>query len=120
MKKFVWAPLVVLLLAGCGGGPVKDATYENATKLREAVIASGVECPGDTVKRDDKYGEDYVKCSQALALAVYAKDGDASISRAVHDFSKDTYLAGQRWIIQGDASTLGALKEKLGGSLVIP
>ena len=121
MKKVLWAvPVAALLLSGCGG-PAKDATYENASKLREAVIASGVECPGDAVKHDDKYGEDFVKCSSSLALAVYDKDSDAGIANAVRDFSKDTYLSGPRWVIQAtDDGTLAKLKEKLGGSLVIP
>lgn len=114
------APLIVLVLAGCGG-PVKDATYENASKLREAVIASGVDCPGDAVKHDDKYGEDFVKCSSSLGLAVYDKDTDASMSKTLHDVTKDTYLAGTRWIIQGDdAGVLGKLKDKLGGSVTVP
>ncbi|MBT2537266.1 hypothetical protein [Arthrobacter sp. ISL-69] len=118
MKKILWgAPLVVLLLAGCG--PAKDATYENVAKLREAVIASGVECPGDSSKRDDKYGEDYLKCNSKLAISVYDKDADLNIAKSVHDFSKDTYLAGPRWIIQGDEDTLSKLKDKLGGSLAV-
>lgn len=112
--------LLVLLMVGACAGPQKDATYQDASKLREAVIASGVECPGDAVKHDDEYGEDFIKCSQALSLAVYSENGDANMSKALHDFNKDTYLAGERWIIQGDDSTLGTLKEKLGGSLVIP
>jgi hypothetical protein len=111
--------LIVLAVAGCGG-PAKDATYENATKLREAVIASGVECPGDAVKHDDKYGEDFLKCTEKLALAVYDKDENMNLSKALHGFQKDTYLAGPRWIIRSDTSTLGKLKEKLGGSLVVP
>lgn len=116
VKKYLWAPLLVLALSACGG-PAKDATYENASKLREAVIASGVDCPGDAVKHDDKYGEDYVRCAAGLSLAVYAKDGDAAISKTVHEIQKDSYLMGTRWIIQGDAGTLGKLKDKLGGSL---
>ena len=120
MKRIIWAaPLIVLVMAGCGG-PQKDATYENATKLREAVIASGVDCPGDAVKHDDKYGEDYVKCASSLALAVYDDEKQAGLAKTVHDVSKATYLAGPRWVIQGDAGTLGKLKEKLGGSLAVP
>lgn len=119
MKRILWAaPLIVLVMAGCGG-PQKDATYENATKLRDAVIASGVDCPGDAVKHDDKFGEDYVKCSSSLALAVYGNDQQTDMSKTIHDMSKDTYLVGSRWIIQGDAGTLGKLKDKLGGSLAV-
>lgn len=119
MKRLLWVPLIMLGVAGCGG-PAKDATYENATKLREAVVASGVDCPGDAVKHDDKYGEDYIKCSSSLSVAVYDKDSDAGLVQGVDDLSKVTYLKGQRWIIQGtDASTLGKLKDKLGGSLSV-
>ena len=117
-RRWLALPLLVLALSGCGG-PQKDATYENATKLREAVLASGVDCPGDAVKHDDQYGEDFIKCTDSMSLAVYGKDSDMSMSKALHDFSKDTYLAGTRWIIQGDASTLGKLKDKLGGTLAI-
>ncbi|WP_427130418.1 hypothetical protein [Pseudarthrobacter sp. S9] len=106
-------------MAGCGG-PQKDATYENATKLRDAVIASGVECPGDAVKHNDKFGEDFVKCSASMGVSVFDKDADLNIAKATHDFTKDPYLAGARWLIQGDAGTLGKLKDKLGGSLAVP
>lgn len=118
LKKYLWAPLLVLALAGCGG-PAKDATYENASKLREAVISSGVECPGDASKHDDTYGEDFLKCSPKLALSVYDKDENQILSNAVHSMSKDTYLSGTRWTIQGDAETLGKLKDKLGGKLTV-
>ncbi|MDQ0030160.1 hypothetical protein [Arthrobacter bambusae] len=119
MRKVVPAMLALAMVTACGG-PQKDATYENATKLREAVTASGVECPGDAVKHDDNYGEDYIKCSETLSLAVYGKDSEADLSKTVHDLSKDTYLMGTRWIIQSaDSSTLTKLKEKLGGTLTI-
>lgn len=119
MKRLAWVPLIVLGVAACGG-PAKDATYENASKLREAVIASGVDCPGDAVKHDDKYGEDYVKCSSGLSVAVYDKDSDAALVQGVDDFSKTSYLKGPRWLIHAtDTATLAKLKDKLGGSLSV-
>lgn len=118
MKRFLWAPVLVLVLAGCGGVQ-KDAVYENASKLRDAVVASEVSCPGDAVKHDDKNGEDFIKCSDKLALSVFDTEQNHNLAKAVHGFSKATYLAGPRWIIQGDADTLGKLKEKLGGSLTV-
>lgn len=120
MKRLAWVPLIVLGVAACGG-PVKDATYENATKLRDAVVASGVDCPGDAVKHDDKYGEDYVKCSSEMSVAVYDNDSDAALVEGLDDFSKTSYLKGQRWLIHAtDTAVLGKLKDKLGGSVVVP
>ena len=120
MGRILWAaPLMVLALAACGG-PAKDATYENATKLREAVIASGVECPGDAVKHDDENGEDFIKCSDGLALSVFDTDKNQGLAKAIYGFSKTTYLAGPKWIIQGDDdAVLAKLKGKLGGSLTV-
>ena len=118
MKRFLWAPVLVLALAGCGG-VAKDATYEGAAKLREAVIASGVECPGDSVKHDDKYGEDYIKCSADLALQVFDSESNQNTAKALNGFSKVSYLAGPKWIIQGDDAVLAKLKDKLGGSLSV-
>jgi hypothetical protein len=110
---------MVLALAG-RGGVAKDATYEGASKLREAVIASGVECPGDAVKHDDKNGEDCIKCSGSLALSVFDTDQNHGLAKAVYGFSKSTYLAGPKWIIQGDdEGVLAKLKDKLGGSLTV-
>lgn len=108
----------MLALAGCGG-PAKDATYENASKLREAVVASGVDCPGDAVKHDDKYGEDFIKCSEGLALQVFDTEQNQGLAKAVYGFSKTTYLAGPKWIIQGNSDALAKLKDKLGGSLTV-
>lgn len=108
----------MLVLAGCGGVQ-KDAVYENASKLREAVVASDVACPGDAVKHDDENGEDFIKCSDKLALSVFDDEKNLGLAKAVYGFSKTTYLAGPKWLIQGDAETLGKLKEKLGGSLTV-
>lgn len=116
MKRFLWAPALVLVLAGCGGVQ-KDATYENASKLRDAVIASEVECPGDAVKHDDENGEDFIKCSEDLALSVFDTAENLGMAKAIYGFSETTFLSGDRWLIQGDAATLAKLKEKLGGSL---
>lgn len=119
MKRFLWAPVLVLALAGCGGVQ-KDATYENATKLRDAVIASEVSCPGDAVKHDDKNGEDFIKCSESLALSVFDTDQNLGLAKAVYGFSKTSYLAGPKWIIQADdEDVLAKLKDKLGGSLTV-
>lgn len=110
---------MVLALAACGG-PAKDATYENASKLREAVVASGVECPGDAVKHDDENGEDYIKCSGGLALSVFDDEKNHGLAKAVYGFSKTTFLAGPKWIIQAeDEAMLAKLKDKLGGSLTV-
>lgn len=118
MKRFLWAPVLVLVLAGCGGVQ-KDAEYDDASKLREAVIASDVECPGDAVKHDDEYGEDYIQCSSDLALQVFDTEDNQGMAKAVYDFSETTYLAGPRWIIQGEEALLAKLKNKLGGSLTV-
>ena len=121
MKKVLWmAPVVVALLVGCGG-PAKDATYENATKLREAVIASGVECPGDAPNPSKDKTEDFIKCSAQMGLHVFTTD-DAMVSgKVMMGFSKSASLQGPRWIIESpDTGMLGKLKDKLGGSVVIP
>lgn len=80
-----------------------------------------MECPGDAVKHDDKFGEDFVKCSPDMSLAVYDKDSDAALVQGLDDFSKTSYLKGPRWLIHAtDATVLGKLKDKLGGSVVVP
>lgn len=121
MKRILWAtPLLVLALAGCGGVQ-KDATYENATKLREAVIASGVECPGDAADASDDGGEDFLKCSSDLGLHVFKTDDDTVMGKVWMGYSKTPSLQGPRWIIESpDAGTLAKIKEKLGGSVVVP
>lgn len=83
-------------------------------------MASGVECPGDAVKHDDKNGEDYIKCSGSLALSVFDTDQNLGLAKAVYGFTKTTYLAGPKWIIQSDDDAmLAKLKDKLGGSLTV-
>jgi hypothetical protein len=123
MKRLVWAaPLIVMgvALVGCGG-PTKDATYENATKLREAVIASGVDCPGDASKPSDDGTEDFIKCSTNMGLHTFKEDKDMVAGKVLTEFSKTPSLQGTRWLIEdSDATVLGKLKEKLGGSVVVP
>jgi hypothetical protein len=113
------APVLVLAVAGCGG-PQKDATYESASKLREAVIASGVDCPGDASKHAQKSTEDFIKCSAGMGLHTYGTDSDMKMGRAMDDFTKQPYLAGNLWVIEADAAALAKIKDKLGGSLVVP
>lgn len=120
MKRLLWVPLLVLGVAACGG-PAKDATYENASKLREAVVASGAECPGDHSDPSKDGTEDFIKCSSDMGLHVFKTD-DAMISgKVMMSFDKHPSLQGPRWIIEStDAAGLGKLKDKLGGSVVVP
>lgn len=120
MKRLLWVPLIVLGVAGCGG-PAKDATYESASKLRDAVIQSGADCPGDHSDPSKDKTEDFIKCSSTMGLHVFTTD-DAMISgKVMMGFTKTPSLQGPRWIIESpDASALGKLKDKLGGSVVVP
>lgn len=120
MKRLAWVPLIVLGVAGCGG-PAKDATYDSASKLREAVVASGVECPGDHADPSKDKTEDFIKCSTTMGLHVFTTD-DAMVSgKVMMDLSKSPSLQGPRWIVESpDTSMLGKLKDKLGGSVVVP
>lgn len=62
-----------------------------------------------------------MKCSPDMSLAVYDKDSDAALVQGLDDFSKTSYLKGPRWLIHAtDATVLGKLKDKLGGSVVVP
>ena len=114
------APVLVLALAACGG-PAKDATYENASKLREAVVSSGVECPGDHADPSKDGTEDFVKCSANMGLHVFTTDDAMITGKVMMGFTKTPSLQGPRWIVESsDTSTLGKLKDKLGGSVVVP
>ncbi|MCO4257345.1 hypothetical protein [Pseudarthrobacter cellobiosi] len=120
LKRFLWAPVLVLALAGCGG-PAKDATYESASKLREAVVASGVECPGDASDKSDSGDEDFLKCSSDLGLHVFKTDDAMITGKVMTGFTKTPSLQGPRWLIQSeDESMLAKIKDKLGGSVVVP
>ncbi|MFK4295007.1 hypothetical protein ABH924_000139 [Arthrobacter sp. GAS37] len=116
----VGAIVAAAVLTGCGG-PQKDATYENATKLREAVIASGVDCPGDAPDPSKDGTEDFIKCSSDMGLHVFTTDSEMSLGKTLMSFTKTTSLQGPRWIVEAhDASVLAKIKDKLGGSLVVP
>jgi hypothetical protein len=120
MKRLLWVPLIVLGVAACGG-PAKDATYENASKLRDAVVAAGTECPGDHADPSKDGTEDFVKCSANLGLHVFTTDDAMITGKVMMGFTKTPSLQGPRWIIEStDASALGKLKDKLGGSVVVP
>lgn len=120
LKRFLWAPVLVLVLAGCGGVQ-KDATYESASKLRDAVIASGVECPGDASDKSGSGDEDFLKCSGELGLHVFRTDDAMVTGKIMTGFTKTPSLQGPRWLIQSeDAAALAKLRDKLGGSVVVP
>lgn len=118
-RKVAAIALSFAVITGCSAGVQKDASYDNALKLRDAVIASKVECPGDAVKHDDKYGEDYVKCSENLALSVYDNDKQLNLATTTEDILKSvSYISGSRWMIKStDESVLTKLHDALGGTL---
>jgi hypothetical protein len=120
IQVLIGAAAVALALAACGG-PAKDATYESASKLRDAVIASDVECPGDASDPSEDGGEDFLKCSSDLGLHVFKTDDDMIMGKVWMGFSKTPSLQGPRWIIESqDESMLAKVKETLGGSVVVP
>ncbi|RKO27658.1 hypothetical protein D7Z96_01680 [Pseudarthrobacter phenanthrenivorans] len=114
------AAVVALVLAGCGGVQ-KDASYDDASKLREAVVASGFECPGDASDLSDSGDEDFLKCSEDMGLHVFKTDDAMIVGKVMTGFTKTPSLQGPRWMIQSeDESMLAKIKDKLGGSVVVP
>lgn len=122
MKKSLALAVVplVLLLSACGGGVKKDATYEDASSLRQAVIKSGVECPGETVADNDDGGS--IKCSSDLLLEIINDETTRQMSPVVFSLtkSKQSLLIGPNWVIQGETGSLDSIKAKLGGQLTVP
>lgn len=116
-KKFVTALALAatLALTGCGGVK-KDATYDNATDLRAAVLKSGVECPGEVV--EDNGHEGSIKCTSELILEIINDESFLSIAHVALQFTGGgDVLTGPNWLIQGDAETLAKIQKKLGGEL---
>lgn len=125
MKKSLALASAALLvtLTACGGGVKKDATYEDAGALRDAVIKSGQKCPGETVEiTSSERDASKVKCDKGLQLEVINDDQLMGLMPITISTSKSeySYLLGQNWVIQGETSTLDELKAKLGGELTVP
>ncbi len=119
-KKFLLVMASTFVLTGCGGVE-KDATYESAANLREAVISSEVDCPGESVEADDEMGEEFIKCSDGLALSVFSNDADLSMAKGLYSMGTTSFLSGPNWLVQADDdSVLSELRDSLGGELTVP
>lgn len=109
------ALIASLALAGCSG-VTKDASYDNATDLRAAVLKSGVDCPGEVV--EDNGHEGSIKCTSDLILEIINDETFLSIAHVALEFTGGgDILTGPNWLIQGDAETLATIQKKLGGEL---
>lgn len=84
-------------------------------------MASGVECPGDAASPSESGNEDFLKCSKTLGLHVFKTDDAMVTGKVMAAFTKTPSLQGPRWMIDSpDAGVLARVKDKLGGSVVVP
>lgn len=125
MKKTlaVVAAALMLILTACSGGVKKDATYEDAGALRDAVIKTGQKCPGETVEVTSRErGSSKVKCDKDLQIEVINDEQLMGLMPITISTSKSrySYLLGNNWVIQGETSVLDELKGKLGGEITVP
>lgn len=110
---------VTALLTACSGVE-KDAEYQTPGALREAVIAAGGECPGETVNGSAGDEEQRLQCSDTLTLRLFSEDEDlktGELGIALGLTSDEAILTGPNWIVQGSAEELIELNEDLGGEL---
>lgn len=124
MKKSLTCCLLLLLaLTGCGGVE-KDASYESVTELREAVLASDAECPGQTGSGGGaEDGEELLRCDDDLTLRWFVGEDDLKMGKIAMSMGlggDGSYLSGPNWIIQGPTDDLAGIQESLGGELSVP
>jgi hypothetical protein len=106
-----------LVLTGCGGVQ-KDATYENATDLREAVLSVGGQCIGEKELNNEE--ESMIVCGDQVALRVLPTEDDLSKATLLMILQKTSHLEGPNWIIQSeDAEELAMLRDELGGTVTM-
>lgn len=100
----------------------KDASYESAEDLRDAVLASGGDCPGETVDGQEGDGELLIRCSDTLTLRLFANEEELKVGKlgfAIGFMDDDSILAGPNWIVQGPTGELDDIQETLGGELSV-
>lgn len=120
MKKHLAAITLLALLTTACGGVEKDASYESVEDLREAVLASEHDCPGETPDGDKDEGEVLIVCGDGTVLRWFAEDGDLAIGKVALNVGlvdADAYLTGPNWIVRGQTDALDDLQQSLGGEL---
>lgn len=118
----VAAGITILLTASaCGSSVEKDATYESVADLREAVLETELDCPGDQVIDVPDSEAEEISCTADVQLGVYPDPDDlAMVAFGTQVFSGDHVLKGPNWTITGpDEVALGKARDVLGGELQI-
>ena len=129
MRKLTLASaILVLLVAGCGSGVTKDATYETADSLRGDLQKAGLPC--DEWSDEDTTGEfDAGECD-GMQLRVYETkealiaDAEGILIGATFsalEAEKDTMIvSNQNWIAYVPAETAKGIVGKMGGEAINP
>lgn len=109
------------ILTGCGPAIEKDATYESATALREAVLKADLPCPGEKVIDVEDSNSEEIACTSDIQIAVHPDPDDvATVAFGMQLFTDKHVLKGPNWTITGpDEVELGKVRDKLGGELLI-
>lgn len=116
-----------LVLLACAGslsacGVKKDASYESVQDLRNAVIDSDGNCPGETVDSEAGDTEELIRCSDDLTLRWFTNEDDMKMGKVLFSvgvMGDQSILSGPNWIIQGDTDELAEIQESLGGELTV-
>lgn len=116
------AAVATLALTGCG--PQKDATYDDALDLRQAVESAGIECTYEEEQRTDPDTGMWISfCTRddstgaATALGVHPDETEMRKHVAGMNISSDEHaLHAANWmIITTSADDAETLQEELGG-----
>lgn len=114
--KLTLLALSTLLLTGCGAQ--KNATYDDANEMREAVEASGVDCGDAEQSTGSDPGTTSVMCDEKVLLTVISSDGTAQEMTDLMEELNLSYLRGGNWIAStGYLGRLEEIQKGIGGDL---
>lgn len=112
-----------LLLAGCGSGVEKDATYESPEHLAATVNkVGGWECSEDPDTYTDtreEYGWMQITCGSFDGIGLFndAATRDTVVEKSLRR-PGDYALVGRNWVVFGDQFEIEDLQVDLGGEVV--
>lgn len=111
--------VAALILAGCGGADGGSATYSTTAILRDALIASGMECSDyELVGREDremiqKDATDVAKCmsdGESLTITIWKdnnqRDQYIGVGETVGCPLAEAFGLGEVWFVVGDGWTV--------------
>ncbi|KQN99658.1 hypothetical protein ASF21_12685 [Arthrobacter sp. Leaf234] len=90
--------------------------------LREAVLASDGDCPGETAEGENEDGEVLIVCDEDTAVRWFPNEEELTTGKlgmAIGLSGAGAFLTGPNWIIQGTTDELADLRESMGGELTV-